>query len=422
MPAKSAMLGLSPSSLIHAVRPFALLLGSLMAWPAAAQMPDSLQTVGQAIVAKQPDQEAVSQWQALSQGYEQAGRSWFASGINFTLRHENDTLTDNTGFKSWESGLDVDLAGDLSRAYAQLGDTAKQQAESYAALLQWQAAALTRERVWALKAAEVQWQRLQQNQGLMAALHEKIQAAANSGNVPQMDAVLVQKERLLAEKQTLAAYNAYQQALSAYQFWSGFSQLPAQIEETPPNEQAGLEALLQQHPQWRWGEQQVQRSLAEQALALGEANAKTNLFVGAKAEEDNATAARTSLIVQVRVPLGQSAGYQVTAQQQQQAVSAQQIALQQTRQQLLADARLAQQAWHQAQALLAVAERHQTVSAQALSMAEQAYAAGETPIQTLLQVQAQQLQALLDYDLNRVAVGQALAAFRQALGLELAPQ
>lgn len=405
--------------LFCALRPMALVLGGLMSFNAAAQTPDSLQSVLQAVMAKQPDQQEIPQFEALSNRYRQAGEAWFANGVNLTVRHENDAMTDHTGFKSWESGVDFDLSLDQSHAYQQLGESYQQHGERYAKLLQWQAAALTRRLVWELKRAEVQWQRLQQNQGLIAALADKVSASAENGEVPKMDAVLVQKELLAAEKQTLAAYNAYQQRLAEYHYWSGFDALPLQIEESLPAQNGDLNALLAQHPQSQWAEQQLQQAQAQQRVVLNQTQTKPNLFVGAKAEEDDATAARTSLIVQMRLPLGKSASYQTTQQEQQQVVSAQQIALQKTQQQLSNEAMLAQQGLQQEQALLKLTGRQREVNAQALSMAEQAYALGETPIQTLLQVQSQMLQALLDDDLQAVAVGQATARLRQALGLEL---
>ncbi|WP_178861289.1 TolC family protein [Thiomicrorhabdus cannonii] len=402
-------------------RPLVLALSCLLATNvhAGSPSPESLQSVWQAVMAKQPDKQALPQFDALSSRYLQAGDSWFANGVNLTVRHENDALTDNTGFKSWESGVDFDLSLNQRQSYQQLGESYQQHGERYAKLLQWQAAALTRQLVWELKRAEVQWQRLQQNQGLIAALADKVSASADSGEVPKMDAVLVQKERLSAEKQTLAAYNVYQQRLAAYQYWSGFDSLPLQIEESVPAQNGDLNALLAQHPQWQWAEQQLQQAEAQQQVTLVQAQTKPNVFVGAKSEEDDATAARTSLIVQMRLPLGKSASYQTTQQEQQQAVSAQQIALQKTRQQLHSEVMLAQQALQQEQALLTVSRQQREVSAEALSMAEQAYSLGETPIQTLLQVQSQMLQALLDEDLQVVAVGQAKARLRQALGLGL---
>ncbi|MDG6773446.1 TolC family protein [Thiomicrorhabdus sp. ZW0627] len=377
----------------------------------------SMQGVLQAVMAKQPEQMNVQSYASLVSSNQAAARSWFPNGSSMSVRHESDALTDDTGFQSWEAGVSFPvLIGDQSNAYSKLGEVYQQQSEQYRSLLNWQASKLTRQLVWDLKLAEVQWHRSQQNQGLVAALVNKVEKLVAAGENPQMDAVLAQKRLLEVEKRTVEANNAYEQQLANYQFWTGFSELPSDIEEPEAKDWQAVRKQLESHPLMVWADSQLQKVQANKLLVQSQAVAKPSVFFGAKSEQDDQTAARTSLMLELSFPLGKPATYGTALAEQSQLVSEQQVALQKTKQSLSNNARQALQALEQSKALLNVAQQQVVVAKQALGMAEKAYELGETNIQTLLGVQRQMLQALLESDQQQVMVQRQVALVWQAFG------
>ncbi|MDX1348405.1 MAG: TolC family protein [Thiomicrorhabdus chilensis] len=383
----------------------------------SALAPAGLKAVLQAVITKQPEQFEVQNYTALAASHQKVSQSWLPNGMNMMVRHENDALTDDTGFQSWETGVSFPVAiGDQANAYAQLGEVYQQQSIHYPQLLNLQASALTRQLVWELKMAEVEWQRSQQNLGLVAALASKVESLVKAGDSPKMDLVLVQKERVQAEKASLEAQNQYQQKLANYQFWTGFSQLPNHIQEVQAPDWMDAQNQLESHPQVVWAQSQLQQVQARKQLAETQSVEKPNLFVGAKSEQDDQTSARTSLMLEMSFPLGKPASYSAQIADQNLAVSEAQVRLQKTKQQILNQARQAHQSLIQSQQLADLARQQVGLSQQALSMAEKAYEMGETNIQTLLQVQTQMLKALLDSERQQVLVQQNLALYWQALG------
>ncbi|WP_373018118.1 TolC family protein [Thiomicrorhabdus sp.] len=397
------------------------LWGSAAQAESATQEP-SMQNVLQAVLAKQPEQLNVQSYADLVSSSQTAANAWLPNGMNMMVRHESDALTDDTGFQSWETGVSFPVGtGAQSSAYAKLGEAYQQQSAQYQSLLNWQASKLTRQLVWDLRLAEVQWHRSQQNQGLVAALASKVEKLVLAGESPQMDAVLAQKGLLEAQKISVEANNNYEQQLANYQFWTGYSQLPLSIEEREAPDWQVAQKQLENHPLMQWANSQLQKVQANKQLVQTQAVEKPSLFVGAKSEQDDQTAARTSLMVEMSFPLGKPATYGTVLAEQNQLVSEQQVAMQKTKQTLTNDARQAVQALQQSKSVLEVAQQQVDVSKQALSMAEKAYELGETNIQTLLGVQKQMLQALLELDQQQVMVQRQVAMVWQALGKGIEP-
>lgn len=427
------------------IKPLALSISSLLcaAWlwaaPASVQASDdaasqqvlalpTLQSVAQAWLAKQPEQQTLTGLETLSAEYHSASSSWLANGVNLSVRHESDALTDDTGFQSWETGVSMPLDfGEQSSAYGQMSEQTQKEGVAFRTLLNWQTSLQVRRVIWELKTAEVAWQRSQQNEGLVAALVEKVTELVNAGESPQMDLVLARQELASAQQRTLQAQGQYQQLMDQYRYWSGFSQLPENMNEAADSRMTGAEETslakslgsLPQHPQLVWESVQLEKMQAQKQLVQAQSKSRPDLFVGAKSEEDDQTAARTSLMVEMSFPLGQPVAHRTHLAEQNQSVIQQRAKLKKTLQTLEVEATQAYQVWQQAQQLLAASQQQVELAQQSLEMAQKAYELGETNIQTLLQVQKHALQALMEVELQQVRVHQDYALLRQALGVSL---
>lgn len=396
------------------------LLFAQPSWSQETTSAPTLDQVLQSVLNKQPEKKLLSGYAELANQYQTTASAWFPDGAQMNVRHENDGLTDDTGFESWETGVAFPVGLEKQRkAYRQLGASYQVQTQAYQRFLGWQASALTRDLVWSLKGAEVAWHRSQQNYGLVASLVSKVQTLVEAGESPAMDLVLAQKEALNAEKQVLQAHSRYQQQLARYRYWSGLSLIPDDLSEPSVANMPSVAVALDNHPQMQWAQSRLEQTQAGRLLAEADALQKPELFIGGKSERDDQTAARTSLMVEMRFPLGRPARYQTVSAEQNQQIRQQQAEIEKIRQRLENQIRQSSQTLEQSQALLQVAQQQVNLSKEALKTAEKAYEVGETNIQTLLQVQSQMLQALLEQELEQVAVERDRAFYRQALGMVL---
>lgn len=375
-----------------------------------------------AVMQNQPELKTLPGYSELSSRYQAASERWFSNGMTLSLRHESDALTDDTGFQSWESGVSFPLGlGAQSQATAELAQEYRHQGEAYQALLNWQVSLQVRELWWNVKSAELQWQRSAQNQAIMAEWVSKVAAQVASGDAPQMDLVMARKEALEIDKQAMLARNQYDQQWQLYHYWSGFSQLPEQLEKPLEDTDlmAHLDDHLQKHPQWVWEKRQLQILQASSHWEQSQNAPRPDLFVGAKSEQDDQTAARTSLMLELSVPIGKPAAFDIAFAEQRQAIRQQQAQIEKRYQLLETQARQSYQAWQQSIALFEVAQQQVDLAQQALTMAEKAYEVGETPVQTLLQSQRQWLQAQLQLEQQQSSTRRAQSMLRQALGWSL---
>jgi outer membrane protein TolC len=368
------------------------------------------------VMAKLPETQQLSDYQALSNANRQAADSWIPGEVELNLKHENDGLTGDQGFRSWEGGATFPIwwPGQSGHQSA-IGDGYQQQTQAGQAQLALMASKQLRQVVWQTKKAAMRLKfgrkNLQQTQALVDLVQQKVDA----GESPKFDLLLAQKSLYDAEKRLTQLQADYDVALQHYQFWTQQTELPSPLAETLVASAPELDS----HPEVQ---SLAARQKTEQArLDLVEASrhSNPNLYLAAKNERDDQTADNNILIAEIRIPIGSNPMAPTRIAEQRQQLSQSQMALARVKQQLEMDQFQARQSLQAAQKNETLAAEQNALAEEAMRLAQTAYQEGETSIQNLLQMKQQYFEDKLNFKLARLNRLEAIANLNQALGVRL---
>ncbi|MDG4811594.1 TolC family protein [Hydrogenovibrio sp. 3SP14C1] len=368
------------------------------------------------VINQLPQKQELVDFQTLSNANQTAADSWIAGDVALNLKHENDSLTGNQGFESWEGGarFPVWLPGQ-SGSRQQIGDAYQSLGQFGQQHIQLMASKQLRQLVWQTKKAEVRLKfahkDLKQTQILVELVSQKVDA----GESPKFDLLLAQKSLLKAQKNVAQKEAAYQVAQQNYAQWTQQTDLPSPLAETLASQTLSLE----QHPNYQMMQAQVKAEQAKLELAKASQRGNPTVYVGAKNERDNQTADNSILIAEVSFPIGVDPTAPSRIAEQRQAVSQRQIAQNQAKQQLQLNLLQAKEAWIAAQKTARLSEQQNTLSTEAMKLSEMAYRQGETSIQNLLLMKQQYFEDKLNFKLAKVTRLETIANLNQALGVSL---
>lgn len=368
------------------------------------------------VINQLPQKQELVDFQTLSSANQSAADSWIAGDVSLNIKHENDSLTGNQGFESWEGGarFPIWLPGQ-SGSRQQIGDAYQSLSQVGRQKIQLMASKQLRQLVWQTKKAEVRLKfahkDLTQSQALVALVSQKVDA----GESPKFDLLLAQKALFKAEKNVAQREATYQVARQNYAQWTRQTELPSPLAETLESQTIALE----QHPDYQVLQAQVQAEQAKLELAKASQSSNPSVYVGAKNERDKQTADNSILIAEVSFPIGVDPTAPSRIAEQRQAVSQRQIAQNQAKQQLQLSLLQAKEAWIAAQKTERLSEQQDTLSAEAMKLAKMAYRQGETSIQNLLLMKQQYFEDKLNFKLAKLNRLEAIANLNQALGVSL---
>jgi len=376
----------------------------------AATYSDLLQNVMQ----KQPEQMSLSGYNEVESSANNAANSWFASNTNLVIAHENDAMTGNLDKQKWHVGAEfplwlpgqVDSQEQLAKGYAEL----KNDQVHY---LRWQASGQLRDLVWQYKEAQVQVDMAEKSVAKANILYSLISKLVKFGEKPKIDALMAQKLVLNAESHLYSMRSQLDSVKEHYQSWTGSIDLPI-----PLTEQAAA-FNINSHPE-------LSKLNAELAILRAELHnlkvtQKDNpvLSVGGFQENDKSMSANTSLFAQISYPIGSSPTKKIETAKQNTAVLGK--AAQVKRFQIELQNRLyaSEQAVILATKKLTISAQDMQLAEETLQLAQQAYKAGESNIQTLVNAQQQYLTSELQQALIQIEMAKAIANRNQIAGVSL---
>jgi|GEM_PF-1340574 outer membrane protein TolC len=389
--------------------------GSLtMAAESTNQVAPNLQQLLEHVKTQLPEQEKKQALQQLTQANGNAADSWIAGDVDLVVRHENDGMTGNQGYQSWEVGaaFPIWLPGQ-SGAKQQLSEDYRSLQSAQTARLALMASGKIRNLVWQLKKAETTLAYRQKSHQQAQALEQLVKQRVDAGENPKMDLLMAQQVTLNAMKQLTLAEQDYRIALNAYSTWTGNEQLPktfAEHEQSLP---------LAEHPDIAF--LQSLQSIEAEKLQLTKYSQKQNpnLYLGSKTEKSHQMSDNTMLIAQISFPLGVNKQSAIAVSEQNQNKVNADVALAKAKQQIAIDRRNAETRLQQAQQTQTLAKSQFDLSSQSVLLAKQAYQQGETSIQVLLQATQQLYDNELNYRLSQLNTQQSLSDYNQAQGVSL---
>ena len=391
-----------------------VLLGFPEAQPAAATLAEAvsatleLQRQGQRVDALRSEQTAV--------GRQAAGP--LAGDPALRAKTLSDALTGDDGAYELEAMVDLPLWMPGQRAARRsIAETLGTQAGVLSRYLRWEAAGRVREAAWA--AALAQGRLRQAGAALQSAraLERDIGKRSGAGELARVDLLVAQQETLAREVDLQAAQNEYDRAIHAYVHLTGLPTLPDPLAEiaAPVEDEQVLPA---DHPLLANSAGAVAQARAERDRVQSGRRGNPILSLGAK----QARAARgqesdTAIQLEVSIPFGlasQNAPALAGAERAYTERVAEQSLIRLEAEHALHEARLGVLGAADA---LAVAERRQALTQDALKLVRRAFDLGESDLTALLQAQERARQSSLDLELRRLEQGRAAARLNQALGV-----
>lgn len=361
-----------------------------------------------------PERERSQALENLTQSTSIAGNSWIAGGVDLVVKHENDSMTGNQGYQSWEVGAAFPLwLPGQSDAKLQLSSNYHSLQNAQISRLQLMVSNKLRSLIWQLKKANATLTYRKKNYGQAVALERLVKQRVETGENPKMDLLMAQQASLNAMKlQTIAQQN-YQIALNSYKTWTGRKQLPAHFSETKQS------LPLEEHPNIAF--LQTLRSIESEKLKLTKLSQKQNpnLYLGTKTDKSHQTTDNSMLVAQISFPLSINKQSAVAVSEQNQNMINADIALAKAKQQIKINRQNAETRLVQAHQTEALAKTQLSLSIESVALAKQAYQQGETSIQILLQATQQLYDNQLNFKISQLNTQQSISDYNQTQGVSL---
>lgn len=303
------------------------------------------------------------------------------------------------------------------RARRGVADALGSHASALSRYLRWEAAGRVREAAWAAAIAQGLLQQAGAALESARALERDIGKRSKAGELARVDLLVAQQATLAREMDLQLAQMEYDRAIHTYIHLTGLTALPDPLRETAASVE-GDPSVPPDHPLLANSAGSVAQARAERERVQSQRRGNPILSLGAK----QARAARgepsdTALQLEVSIPFGlasQSAPAVAGAERAYTERVSEQRLTRIEAEHALHEARLALLGAADA---LAVAQRRETLSREALGLVRRAFDLGESDLTGLLRAQEQARQSSLDLELRRLEQGRAVARLNQALGV-----
>jgi len=349
------------------------------------------------------------------QAIRQQASSLLADNPALMIRHENDSVGSDNGFRQWEGGLEMPmwLPGQRDRR-GKVADLAEGEADAVRKLQIWRMAGQIRELLWSLYIAESERALARQALEKVKALEADIAKRVAAGELARTDLILSQKETLAREAVRVSADTAYEVVLQNYRLATGLTDVPAQIDEN----KASINTIDDGHPALVAARFSSERMRAERDQVRGEKYANPLLFVGSKTEKPaSGLSYDTALIVEVNVPLGTSVHAAPRTASAELRLSEAVSELATVRRELENSLIEAAAELQRTGIAVDLTGRQLQLASEGMRLTRRSFELGESDVFMLLQAGVQALESEHDLRISRLKQGRALSRYNQALGV-----
>lgn len=374
------------------------------------QTSPSFEQLLQAYTERQPQQLTLSGFKQLQQAKQDQANSWMAGDVNLVVHHENGNVMDDNDSQNWQVGAAFPVRlPSQKKAMADLAETSQQNLSIETKYLQWLASKQIRQLIWEVKSAQTQLEITEMTVVTSQQLLEAINKQFELGEAAKIDVVLAEQFALEDRTALLQVQADLLSAKTAYQKWTGFERLPANIIETK------IPLKIDQHPHIQRLSTKLQMANGKLKQLKSEKSGQPSLYIGAQ-QDRIASQTETSVIMEVAIPLGMNSNFDVNKAEQGLRIQQSQSDLDAAKQSLAIEQKQAEQLIVKQQKTIVLTQKQSKLADQALDMSFKAYKLGEISIHNLLQTQQNATQANLNHALAQLKLGQAIANYNQISG------
>jgi len=338
-----------------------------------------------------------------------------AGDPTFNLKYETDAIGSDLGYREWEGGVELPLWWPgQSREHKREAERTMSVADAILNARRLEVAGKVRDRIWMLALARGELEQARSALKTTQDLAGDVKRRVNAGELPRSDLLLADKEVLTRADAMAQAENRVTQAERMFTLYTGMESLPA-----PRREQlSSSKELPENHPQLILVDAKVEQARAHRERVKGERRRGPNVWLGGKSFKEQSGAGYDSAVgVEVSIPLGSVAHAAPASAKAGTALTEAQIEREHRHHELTEALDIATLEYQRTTDAQQRAQRRQELAEASLSISRRAFELGETDLVSLLQVQADAIDARHDQQIRQLEVGQAIARLNQSLGV-----
>lgn len=401
-----------PQSIYKNWRPSAILLGLTLSTTASAL---SLTAMVDEALKRHPDRHLDAGRHSLADAMQRKADQPLASAPVFTLKHQTDAIGSRTGYREWESGVELPLwRPGQPDSYRREADRTRDEALAMELARRLEVAGEVRERLWQWELARAESALAESAQGIAHKLLKNIKRRVEAGELPRSDAVLAKREFLGREDDSAQASIRLEETRRLLVAFTGVETVEAATSESEPSNPE----LAPEHPALRLADAAVARARAERDRTKTDSGGTPSLWLGARSERSVSDADYdASVAVQISLPFGGGAHAGPDIARAEAALTealAQRERIRVDLEERLTSAVLDRNRSHGARER---SRQRQALADESLRLSRRAFELGETDLVRLLQAQEAAISAHHDAEICVIEHARAVARLNQAIGV-----
>jgi outer membrane protein, heavy metal efflux system len=359
------------------------------------------------------------QFQLSAEAYQVTARqamaeSWLPNAPAISVYHQNDTLTSARNERDWQVFLEVPIWLPKQRLYrSKVAELSLQDLDSSRESVKLKVAGSLRDALWDIEMNSKQVVLAKQRIALASQLELDVDKKFKAGELAKTDLMLIQQERMQAERQLLLVEAELMHARHRYILLTGLNEMPAQFEEAISNK-----ADFEQSPIWLAAQSKVNLAQGERELVESEKRENPQVMFNARNSQGAFdTQYNQSLGFTVRIPLdnpGRSGQLQSQAEKQ---IANAMTDRENLRLAMLADLHEAEHNLNTTKLELDIATRQLEMSREQARLAKKAFTLGESDLTTVLRIQSQAFEVEHTVALRQTQYQWNIARYNQAVGV-----
>ena len=341
-------------------------------------------------------------------------KSWLPNAPAISIYHQNDTMTSARNERDWQVFLEVPIWLPKQRLYrSKVAELSLQDLDSSRESVKLKVAGSVRDALWDIEMNSKQVLLANERIKLANQLELDVDKKFKAGELAKTDLMLIQQERMLAERQLLLTKAELMHARHRYILLTGLNEMPVQFEEgLSPKED------FEQSPIWLAAQSKVNLAQGESELVESEKRENPQVMVNARNSQGAFdTQYNQSLGFTVRIPLdnpGRSGPLQSQAEKQ---IANAMTERESLRLAMLADLHEAEHNLNTTKLELEIATRQLEIAREQARLSKKAFALGESDLTSVIRIQAQAFEVENTVALRQTQYQWNIARYNQAVGV-----
>jgi len=352
----------------------------------------------------------VEAMQQKAQAQADSANSWRAGDVEVVVHHETDLLNDDLPMRNWQLGAGMSvLLPSQQKALQAVAESSAKFSDNELRYAAWLASAQLRQLLWDLKSAEQNYSLDKQAVEVNKNLVSKVSNQVRIGERAKLDLIVAEQTLLEAEVTLQNSQLNYENSLQAYQEWTGFKQLPADIVEQQ------VMSINPEHPELDRLKQQKVSNQAQLEWVKAEKSGNPSLFLGLQNDTVEGQS-DDSVIFEVSFPLGLDPTKSAALAEQKLEISKTSYEINQKTRQIQLQLKQDSSRLIAEQKMLKLNADKLALAEESYRLSQEAYRLGEIDIQSLLQAQTKVIESKKVYENSKISRARKVAEYNQLAG------